>query len=107
MSFLNFNGIRKQAILIYEDLVDILNSSIIREQDKIYINGHPIGQKKYVLVEVDKITTSLNSLNFLLGVIALAKLDGNEEISDVYSEMFPDGSGKSIKCFEPGGSQQE
>lgn len=100
----NFNNVRKQALYRYDELARKLNYAIIKDDDnyakpngwdrEINING-------YVLIDSEELDDVMNSLRMLLGTIASCYDEGNEEMIDIFSEVYPEGSDKEMVCFNP------
>jgi hypothetical protein len=100
----NFNNVRKQALYRYDSLVNKLNSAIIRNEDQFakpndLFHGCDVNLKGYVLIDAEDIQETLNDLRMMLGTIASVYEEGNDEVQDVFSEVYPEGSGKEMACF--------
>ena len=81
----NFNNLRKQAIYAYEKLVDKLNFSM--QNYEIDYN-----EKNIIKINAKEIENDLNSLKTILGTIALCNIPGDDDIKDVFSEIYPEDS---------------
>lgn len=100
----NFNNVRKQALYRYDDLVEKLNAAIIKRDDQYAMpndvfHGHEINIKGYVLIDAEEIEEPLQSLRMLLGTIASCYEDGNDEMKDVFSEVYPEDSDEEMALF--------
>lgn len=100
----DFNNIRKQAIDRLDGLVIKLNKSILNNDQwalpNSVLHGQEINIKGHVLIDADDIANELDDLRMLIGTIAGCLEEGREDLADVYSELFPDGS-KSMQMFNP------
>lgn len=73
----NFNNVRKQAMLAYERLCAKLEESIDQEDNTIHIDPEDIYKE-------------MNDLRMMIGIIAMTYEDGNEDFKDVYEEEYPE-----------------
>jgi len=89
---INFNNLRKQAILKYNALVKKLNQSIIRENLYSKPNEHDyeVNINGYVLIDAETIETEINDLRMLIGTIASVYETDNPNFIDVFTELYPD-----------------
>jgi hypothetical protein len=82
----NFNNLRRQAILTHDRLVGKLN-------DKIK-NGE-------IEIMVREIQEDMDELRSLIGTIGCCYDPDNEDCKDVYSELFPLDSEYRMQQFNP------
>lgn len=83
---INFNNVRRQAVLNYEVLVKRLNNSI-DENGNIVIPAHEIQR-------------TMDNLRMMIGSIAACYDDTDENFKNIYEELFPE-EGQSLTCFNP------
>jgi hypothetical protein len=100
----NFNNVRKQALYRYDALVSKLNAAIIKHEDSYGLpndvhHGHDVNLKGYVVIDPDDIQDTLNDLRMMLGTIASCYEEGNDDMKDVFSEVYPENSDKAMVCF--------
>lgn len=81
---IDFNNVRRQACFAYDNLVKELNESDPYEG--------------YILVDPERIQKSLNDLRMTIDAIAMSYEEGDPDIKDVYSEIYPEG--KKLAVFE-------
>jgi hypothetical protein len=101
---INFNNVRKCALYRYDDLVNKLNSAIIKNEDQYSIpndvnHGQQINLKGYVCIDAEDIEEVLSDLRMLIGTIASCFEEGDEECKDVFSEVYPESSDKVMAIF--------
>jgi hypothetical protein len=100
----NFNNVRKQALYRYDSLVEKLNAAIIRNDDQYAVpndvyHGQQVNLKGYVLIDADDIQETLNGLRMMLGTIASCYEEGNDDMKDMFSEVYPEGTNKAMAVF--------
>jgi hypothetical protein len=91
----NFNNVRRQALYRHDSLVEKLNKAIIRNEDQYAVpndvyHGQQVNLKGYVLIDAEDIHEVLNDLRMMLGTIASCYEEGNDEMKDIYSEVYPE-----------------
>jgi hypothetical protein len=92
----NFNNVRKQSLYRYDNLVNKLNAAIIRNDDQYakpndVHHGQDVNLRGYVVIDTEDIQEVLNDLRMMLGTIASCHEEGNEEMKDIYSEVYFEG----------------
>jgi hypothetical protein len=100
----NFNNVRKQALYRYDSLVQKLNAAIIQNDDQYAkpndtFHGQDVNLRGYVVVDAEDIQPVLNDLRMMLGTIASCFEEGNEDMKDVFSEVYPEDSDKAMVIF--------
>jgi|ERR1044071_6822898 hypothetical protein len=100
----NFNNVRKQALYRYDDLVNKLNAAIIRNDDQYakpndIFHGCDVNLRGYVVIDAEDIQDTLNDLRMMLCTIASCYEEGNEDMKDVFSEVYPEGTEEGMVCF--------
>jgi tyrosine-protein phosphatase YwqE len=100
----NFNNVRKQALYRYDDLVNKLNHAILKKENQYAIpndvyHGQEINIKGYVLIDAEELDEVLNDLRMLLGTIASCHEEGNDEVRDIFFEVYPEGTDKKMALF--------
>ena len=87
----NFNNLRKKAVLTLQDLTKDLNRGIIKETQYAKPNDVTHGQKfdikGYVLVDAESIEKKMNSIIGLVNSIAGVHEEGNEDFKDLSDEL--------------------
>lgn len=87
----NFNNLRKQAILQLEDITRDMNNAIIKDTQYAKPNDvyheQSINIKGYVLIDSTILENKMNSLISLVNSIGCVYEEGNEEFSDISSEL--------------------
>lgn len=100
---IDFNNVRKQAIYRHDELVKKLNDAIIKEDQwakpNDVIHGHDININGYVLIDSENLNKVLNDLRMIIGTIAMTYDEDSLDFSNVYEEVFPDGSDKRMEIF--------
>lgn len=100
---INFNSVRKQALQAYEKLAYRLNEGVITN-DEQYAQPNDathgmVNLKGYVLVDANDIRDTMSDLRMMLCAIASTYEPGDDDFKDVYSEVYPEGSGKRMTSF--------
>jgi len=100
----NFNNLRKQAVLEMQELSKQLNAGIVKDSqwakpNDVYHNQQ-IDIKGYVLVDAEEIEHSVNCLLSLINSIACVCEEGNEDFKDMTSEIEKTLSGLINKILE-------
>ena len=100
----NFNNVRKQALYRYDALVTKLNAAIIKDDDQWcrpndVHHGHDINLKGYVCIDAEDIQETLNDLRMMLGTIASCYEEGNDDMKDMFSEVYPEGTDTAMAVF--------
>lgn len=100
----NFNNVRKQALYRYDSLVEKLNAAIIRNDDNYakpndIFHGCEVNLRGYVVIDSEDIQSTLNDLRMMLGTIASCYEEGNEDMKDIFSEVYPEGTDKQMALF--------
>lgn len=72
----NFNNLRKKACRAHDRLVQKLNNAV-DDDNMLHIN-------------CDDIQSDMAELKQLIGSIAMCYLEGNPEVADVFSEVYPE-----------------
>jgi hypothetical protein len=89
----DFNNLRKQALLSYDSLVEKLNRAILKESQYAQPNdvhhGQDIDIKGFVLIDAESIQKDLDSLRSLLASIALTYDPSDDNFREVYTEVYP------------------
>ena len=103
---IDFNNIRKEAIMAYERLVKKLNSSIQTmdgPDEFIMPNYNPQQAEKLfypnIAIRVSDIKKDMDDLRRTIGLIGLTHDEKHPEIKDVFSEVFP-GKWDTMTHFE-------
>jgi hypothetical protein len=79
---INFNNIRKQACVAYDNLCSKMNDEI---------------DDGYLKLPVSFIQKEMDVLRVIIGAIAMCSEKGNSDITDVFSELYGDNG--SMKLF--------
>lgn len=87
---INFNNVRKQAMLNYISLVEKLNASLTND----YLDNNSHYTSRNVKIEAEYIEKDLENLRFNLFAICLTSEEGNDEFKDL-SDEFPE----DVVCF--------
>lgn len=87
---INFNNVRKQAMLSYISLVEKLNASLTND----YLDNNSHYTSRNVKIEAEDIEKDLENLRFTLFAICLTSESGNKDFKDL-SDEFP----ADIICF--------
>jgi len=85
----NYNNVRKQAILAHDNLVQKLNKSIVKDKQYADVDGEHCCIKGFVLIDAKEIEEQINTLRQMIGTMAMTAIDGDEDFKDVYEELFP------------------
>ncbi|MFZ1704418.1 MAG: hypothetical protein WAT79_08720 [Saprospiraceae bacterium] len=98
---IDFNNVRKQAIYRHDELVKKLNDAIIKEDQWAKPNdaSWDININGYVLIDSENLNKVLNDLRMIVGTIAMTYEENSLEFSNVYEEVFPEGSDKRMEIF--------
>lgn len=83
---IDFNNVRRQAMVAYDKLCHNLNSET---------------RGGTVEIDVRDIQEHMDDLRTLIGAIAMTYEDGNNDFKDVYSERYPIDSEKRMLEFNP------
>lgn len=83
---IDFNNVRRQACIAFDGLINELNAA------KEY--------EGYMLIDPNDIEEKLSDLRGTLAAIASSYEEGEEDVKDVYSEMYPASQGKQIAIFD-------
>ena len=90
----NFNSIRKRAVLEMQELSKQLDNSIIKTTQWSKPNGiyhdQEVDIKGYVLVDAEEIENRVNSLLSLISTIACTYEEDNEDFKDLTEEIAED-----------------
>ena len=87
----DFNNVRRQAMIQFEELTKRLNAAIIKDEQAhadtkdnsfIRIDG-------YVLIDADEIQKQMDDLRMLIGIIAGTSDKDNPYFIDIYKEQHP------------------
>lgn len=108
----NFNNVRKQALYRYDDLVNKLNAAIIKNDEQYakpndVFHGHEVNLRGYVVIDAEDLDETLNDLRMLIGTIASVYDEGNDDMIDIFSEVYPEGTDKGMVCFNPEEEDEE
>jgi hypothetical protein len=96
----NFNNLRKQAIYAYDRLAEQLNAATIKKDDySEWVDDYGHITKGTIIIEAEDIQRNMDDLRMLIGSIAMVYQEGDEEVKDVYSEVFPEDSDTRMVCF--------
>lgn len=82
---IDFNNVRRQACIAYDKLCKKLNSNT--DKDGI------------LELDVSDIQESMDELRYALVCVASSFLPGDEDIKNVYAELYPEG--KQLEVFNP------
>lgn len=92
----DFNNVRRQAMIACDTLTRQLNEAILKNDQYALPNGTLHGQempiKGYVLIDADDIQRTMDDLRSLIGTIGMSYKPGNEDMKDMYSELYPEGT---------------
>ncbi len=99
----DFNNVRKQAVYSLDRLTTKLNASKLKESQWAKPNdvhhNQEIDISGYLLIDAETIQDDMDNLRMLIGTIASCFMKDDPEVIDVYKEIYPEGSGKSMVCF--------
>jgi len=85
----DYNNVRKQAILAHDNLVQKLNKSIVKDKQYADIDGKRCCIKGFVLIDTNDIQEYIDTIRTMIGVISMTSIEGDDEFKDVYQEIFP------------------
>jgi len=88
----NFNNLRKKTCVAFDRLTSKLNNEL-KSYEKEY------GDKGFILIHVDDIQKEMDELKQLIGSIAMCYNPNDEDMKDVFEELYPDD--KSMFDFNP------
>lgn len=83
---IDFNNVRRQACIAYDELVNELNAAKEHEG--------------YMLIDPNDIQERLDDLRGTIGAIAMSYEEGDPDVKDVYHELYPQSEGKSMQTFD-------
>lgn len=94
----DFNNVRRQAMIQFEELTKRLNAAIIKDEqahadtkDNSYIRIDG-----YVLIDADEIQTLMDDIRMMIGTIAGTSDKGNPDFIDIFQELHPN---DGMVCF--------
>lgn len=93
----NFNNSRKPAIFRYDSLCKALNEARLKEGGG-YVEGFGHLSKGDIVISPDDIQEQMDDLRSLIGTIAMCYEEGNPEMKDMYSEVFPEDKNTRMQC---------
>lgn len=97
----NFNNVRKRALIRFNELTNRLNESIIRNDDqhaKPNDFNREVNLKGFVVIDSEDIQEYMDDLRMLIGTCAMTFEEDNEDFVDVFSEVHPK---NGMVCFNP------
>ncbi len=99
---INFNNVRKQAMLSYDRLCEKLNSHIRKEgQDTTWLDDFGYIKKGTIVIDSETLQKEMDNIRSLIGSIACTYDPDNEDFKDVYEETYPASQDKRMECFNP------
>lgn len=99
----NFNNVRKRALIRFNELTNKLNESIIKNDDQ-YARpndfNREINLKGFIVIDSEDIQEYMDDLRMLIGTCAMTYEEDNEDFIDVFSEVHKEGEDGMV-CFNP------
>lgn len=90
----NFNNLRRQAVLTLRDLTEDFNNNIIKDSQYAIVNGSYRNEssdiKGYVLIDSEDIEDKMNNLIGLMNSIASVYEEDNDDFKDLTDELTDD-----------------
>lgn len=96
----NFNNLRRQAVVAYNQLAMRLNDAKCPPEGvDDFIDGFGRTKKDTIIIEAEDIDDIMNDLRSMIGSIAMTYQEGDGEFKDIYSEMYPEEQDKRMVIF--------
>jgi len=98
---IDFNNIRRQACISYDRLCGILNDARCDEANGDWVDGYGRVDQGTIIIEPEQLDSVMNDLRMLIGSIASCYEEGDEEVANVYEDLYPENSEKRMATFNP------
>lgn len=96
----NFNNLRRQCVNRYNDLCKKLNDATIKEtENREFVDNYGWIGKGTIIIDAEDIQSDMDDLRMLIGSIAMVYEEGSKEFANIYEEMFPENTDKTMASF--------
>jgi len=89
----DFNNLRRQAVISYEKLAKMLNATKASECDYgIFLYGSGRIKKDTIVLDADDIQEIMDDLRMTIGAISACYDEKDDNFKNIFDELFPEGT---------------